>query len=217
MWAVAADASVLGYQEIRARNVDWEDIAIAPGPDGAPWIYLADIGDNFGRRSQAWLHRFPEPPTTSGVVEAIESLQVTYPEGPADAEALIVDPLTGDAFIITKTPSGRSTVFRVPVGAWSQDAVVAEQVATIDLGPLSFATAADISKDGSVVAVRTYGDVWLWEREVGETVDEALSGQRCRAPAPGEPQGEAIALYDDGYVTVSEGEQPFVYRFVEAG
>jgi hypothetical protein len=217
LWSVAADGSILGYLEIRARNVDWEDVAIAPGPDGVPWIHLADIGDNLGRRSQVWLHRFPEPAMTSGVVADVESLEIIYPDGPTDAEALIVDPITGDTFIITRAPSGRSTVLRVPVGAWLQDATVAESVATIDFGPLSFATAADISADGSIIAVRTYGDVWLWERDLGETVDQALGGPRCRAPAPGEPQGEAIALYEGGYITVSEGERPMVYRFITGG
>jgi len=217
LWAVAADGSVLGHHEIRARNVDWEDIAVGPGPDGTDWVYLADTGDNFGRRSQVWLHRFAEPDAASGVVEDVESLQVTYPGGAADAEALLVDPASGDVFIVTKAPSGRSTVLRIPVGAWMQDATVAEQATTLDLGPLAFATAADISADGLVIAIRTYGDVWLWEREPGESVDEALAGRRCRAPAPGEPQGEAIALFTDGYVTVSEGSEPVVWRFVEGG
>lgn len=213
LWAVALDGTVLGYHEVRARNVDWEDIALGPGLDGTWWVFLGDIGDNLGRRSGVWLHRFPEPEDVSGTVEDVESLHVTYPGDPADAEALLVDPLTGDAFVITKTASGRSTVLRIPVGAWAQDATIAEVVATVDLGALSFVTGADVSADGSVIAVRTYGDVWLWERDPGESIGDAIRGRPCRAPAPAEPQGEAIALVGSGYVTVSEGEGATVFRF----
>lgn len=213
LWSVALDGTVLGYLEVRARNVDWEDMALGPGPDGGSWVYLGDIGDNLARRAGVWLHRFPEPMESSGTVEVVESLNISYPGGAADAEALIVDPVTGDAFILTKTPTGRSTVVRVPVGAWAQDVAIAEVVATVDLGPLALITAADVSADGSVIAVRTYGDVWLWEREPGETVGQALRGRPCRAPAPGEAQGEAVALVEAGYLTVSEGAGATVYLF----
>ena len=51
----AASLYALGrHGELRATlplsgavNVDWEDMAIGPGPAGAPdWLYAADIGDN---------------------------------------------------------------------------------------------------------------------------------------------------------------------------
>lgn len=213
LWAIGPDGAVLGYVEVRARNVDWEDVSLGPGPDGTTWVYLADIGDNLQRRDLVWIHRFAEPTAVGGVADDVQSLSITYPIDPVDAEALLVDPITGDSFIITKSVSGRSAVLRVPAGAWSQQAAEAELVATVDLGSLAFVTGADISADGSVVAVRTYGDVWLWERESGETVTDALKGRPCRAPAAGEPQGEAVALDDSGYTTISEGTDATVYRF----
>lgn len=213
LWAVALDGSILGSLDVRARNVDWEDIALGPGPDGDHWIYLADIGDNLGRRAGIWIHRFPEPIEFVGTVEDVESLSITYPGSPADAEAFLVDPMTGDGFIITKTPSGRSSVFRIPAGAWSQESAEAQLVATVDLGVFALITAADISEDGSVIAVRTYGDVWLWERGVDQTVVDALRGRPCRAPSAAEPQGEAITLVGSGYITVGEGGDAVVYRF----
>jgi len=199
LWALDVSGAVLQTVAISARNIDWEDISIAPGPDGVTYLYLADIGDNLGRRASVMIHRFVEPGPSDDRAEEIESLSVTYPGGPVDAESFFVDPRTGDSFILTKTPTGRSIAFRIPAGAWSQPSTEAQQVATIDLGALSLVTAGSISPDGSLIALRTYLDVWLWER-------------RARAPAAAEPQGEALGFDGTGYLTISEGVGAVIYR-----
>lgn len=43
LYAVGTDASVRARISVRALNFDWEDLAIAPGPDGGPWLYI-EIG-----------------------------------------------------------------------------------------------------------------------------------------------------------------------------
>src|SRR6185312_6479036 len=43
-------------------NRDWEDIALAKGPEpGINYIYLADIGNNNLSASRFYIYRFPEP------------------------------------------------------------------------------------------------------------------------------------------------------------
>ena len=76
-------------------------------------------------------------------------------------------------------------------------------------------TAADISPDGSTVLVRTYQDVLVFERPAGRPLAEAFEARPCSAPSLAEPQGEAIAVADDGasYMTISEGAGPPVHRF----
>jgi len=212
LWALDDSGAVLRTVPVSVRNIDWEDISIGPGPNGARYLYLADIGDNLERRASVTLHRFVEPGPFDDRAEEIESLTVTYPGGPADAESLLVDPSTGDSFIVTKTVTGRSTVFRIPSGAWSQRSTEAQHAATIDLGALSLVTAGSISPDGSVIALRTYLDVWLWERRTGETVADALRGVPCRAPAAAESQGEALGFDETGYLTISEGVGAVIYR-----
>ncbi len=212
LWALDVSGAVLQTVAISARNIDWEDISIGPGPDGATYLYLADIGDNLRRRASVTIHRFVEPGSSDDRAEVVESLSVTYPGGPVDAEAFFVDPGTGDSFIVTTTPTGRSIVLRLPAGAWSQPSTEAQQVATVDLGALSLVTAGSISPDGSLIALRTYLDVWLWERRAGETVADALRGVPCRAPAAAEPQGEALGFDGTGYLTISEGVGAVIYR-----
>ena len=209
LWALDPVGAVSGSISIGVRNVDWEDMATGPGPGTATFLYVADIGDNLNRRTSVTIHRLVEPIDLSVDPGAVESLIVSYAGGGADAEALMVDPITGDLFIVTKAAG---LVLRVPVEAWSEGSVLAQEVATIDLGPLGFVTSGDISRDGSVIAARTYLDVWLWERRVGETVADAMRGQPCRAPAAREPQGEAVTFDGDGYVTVSEGPAATISR-----
>ena len=213
LWAIGGDGTVRGHVEIDARNVDWEDIALGPGPVTGWYVYLGDIGDNLAQRDRVWLHRFPEPDDLDEPVDAVVSVAVRYPDGPADAEALMVDPVTGDAFIVTKAATGRSAVLRIPAGAWTSGSLEASVVATIDLGTFALVTGGDISRDGSLIAVRTYTGIWLWARHDGESVSEALHRPPCPAPAPDEDQGESIALGSNGYATLSEGVGSRLFRF----
>ena len=51
------------YNLTGASAVDWEDMALGPGPDpGKEYLYLADIGDNRRKRSFVTIYRIPEPP-----------------------------------------------------------------------------------------------------------------------------------------------------------
>ena len=73
--------------------------------------------------------------------------------------------------------------------------------------PGTAVTGGDVSPDGSLVVLRTYRSVLVFERADDQTLAEALLGEPCFGPQEEEPQGEAIAFTGDGaaYVTASEG------------
>ena len=164
------------------------------------------------------------PPRTGpgGTLPLVDALTIRYPDGPADAESLFVDPLDGDLYVITKNLSGRSRVLRAGADVVAAGrAITMEEVgrfqaaslAAIGSGPglpATMVTAADISPDGSTVLVRTYQDVLVFERPKGRPLAEAFEARPCSAPSLAEPQGEAIAFADDGasYVTIGEGARP---------
>jgi len=212
LWALDQSGNVLGSLEVGAQNVDWEDMSVVSSPTGQVYLYIADIGDNLSLRPSVTIHRFAEPSLLDGDVEELDSLIVRYPDGSADAEAFFVDPVSGDSFIVTKAPSGRSSLLRIPGDSWSNSSVEAQQVATIDLGLLSFVTAGAISSEGSTIALRTYRSVWLWERHSDESVANAMSVAPCEAPSPTEPQGEALAFDGNDLLSVSEGTGAVIYR-----
>jgi hypothetical protein len=73
-------------------------------------------------------------------------------------------------------------------------------------------TGGDVSADGALIALRTYRTVWLWSREPGESVAEALAGEPCEVRAAPEAQGEAVAFVDGGLVTLGEGVNQPLHR-----
>jgi hypothetical protein len=94
----------------RARAVDWEDIAIGPGPKrGRPYLYVGDIGDNARNRREVVVYRIEELRTSSCKsgcsTGAATTSRLRYPNGPNNAEALLVHPATGDLYIVSKAPS----------------------------------------------------------------------------------------------------------------
>jgi hypothetical protein len=212
-------ATIHQYALGGATAVDWEDIALEPGVNGAPdSLYLGDIGDNNKERNNIVVYAIDEPnPATDTGTPTARSQNLIYPDGPHDAEAMFVDPVSRDLFIVTKELSGKSVVYRKAGGLLSSEPTLSK-VATLDLGLLSLVTGADIAADGSAIVLRTYGAVFVWSRHEGEDIATAFSRAPCNAPAPNEQQGEAIGLDTDGrgYVTVSEGVNPPIWH-VAAG
>ncbi len=220
-----------------AEAVDWEDMALGPDVDdsGEPVadtdaLYLADIGDNDAVRSSVTIYRVPEPEVTAGqepvtaTVDGVDRFTFTYPDGPRDAEALFVDRTDGTFYVIEKRLAGGPVgIYRGSLSGWDADAAALpalERVGTFRPGPSTFAsvTGADLSPDGSVLAVRTYGSVRLFQRGDGADLADVLAGEPCTGPVPVEVQGEAVALTPDAdaYYTLPEGARPVLSRWVPA-
>jgi hypothetical protein len=226
VFAVAADGRDLGEFDLPgASAVDWEDIAAGPGPtSGVDYLYVGDIGDNTKTRASVTVYRMREPAVDTSVVApppphlltGVSAMTFTYPDGPHDAEALLVDPQSGDLFIVTKDFSGVGQVFRAPPDLADGSTTVLQQVATVSLGFLGAVTAADVTPGGDVVGLRTYFSVVLFPRPPGSSLADALAQPSCNGAVVSEPQGEALAFTRDGrgYVTSSEGTHPPLHLFV---
>ena len=218
----AAGATQRIFTLAGATAIDWEDIAVGPGPDpGVSYLYLADIGDNAVSRTQVVLYRVPEPTVVAGSpvsISGVAALTLKYPDGPHNAEALLVDPSTGEMLIIEKTANGGAArVYRAPAGLGAGSVTTMSVIATIALptGASNRVTGADVSADGTQVAVRTYGAVLLWNRGVGSSLWSSFATTACSGPVPSEQQGEAVAFHANGrgYVTLSEGSNPTLHNY----
>ena len=74
-----------------------------PGGSGASCLYVGDIGDNEERREDIAIYRFVEPDLSDppdGPVAA-DDWRYTYPDGPHNAEALLLAP-DGSLLVLTK-------------------------------------------------------------------------------------------------------------------
>lgn len=218
LFAVAADGSLQGvYPFEGASAIDWEDVALGPGPKAkTPYLFAADIGDNNAARANVVVYRVPEPKVVADggthPVTGVEPLTLTYPDGAHDAEALMVDPRGGDIYIVIKNLAlgGPAGIYRAPGKLAAGSTTTLRRVGQVSLPRVPFfgaATSADISADRKAVGIRTYGSVRFWPIDPQETVVEALAGKACQGPIPFEVQGEAIGIQPDdaGYFTVSEG------------
>lgn len=205
------DPTTCGVDDVITAEVnpyDVEDLALAA--DGALW--LADTGDNDRDRETVALHRL----TRNGEATLF---RLVYPDGPHDAEALLLDG-SDVPYIVTKETFGTAGVYR-PTGALDAPGPTPlQRVGSVRLGPTdtvggplgtagsTLVTGAGMSGDGSVLALRTYTDAYLYAVPDGDVV-AALDRTPVRVPLPGEPQGETVALAPDGtLLSGSEGGAP---------
>ncbi len=184
-----------------AEAFDWEDMARGTAADGSPVLLLGDIGDNLRFRDTVTVYEVAEPSGRAADPRAEASLPVratydlVYPHGPEDAESLAALP-DGRLLIVTKVGEGRAEVYVTagrPVAGTNQMAKLAD----LDLGSI---TAADVTRDGRLLAVRTATTAYVFD--LGRGLTEPIV-----VPLTPSRQGEAIAWSTDGkaLVTSSEG------------
>lgn len=217
LYGLADDGTARVVAVTGAEAVDWEDLARVGGEE--PHLWIADTGGNIAPRPTAQLYRVPIP--APGVAEvAAERVDVTYPDGPHDVEAVIADP-DGPLYLLSKEPA-RSRIYRVdpPEGGGP---VTAELVGEFrpGEGPATLVTSAAIAPDRQALVVRSYGGAFLYPLPDGGSIPAALADDaaRCRAPVGLEVQGEAIGFLADGsgYATIGEGANPVVTTVTAAG
>ena len=222
VFAMSTSGADLGtYNIVGVSAFDWEDLAADD-----QYLYLADIGDNAEIRPNVTVYRVPEPvvsaeqATVVVEVQGAETLQLEYPDGPHNAETLLVDPVSADLFIVAKAPDGISGVYRDPAPHSPDKLTVLERVATLPfssdtLPGIALTTGGDISPAGDAVLIRTYNSAFLWRRPEGASLAAAFDTVPCPVPLRIEPQGEAIGFDADGsgYFTVSEREHQPIWYF----
>jgi hypothetical protein len=206
--ASGADKGTLTLTPV--NNRDWEDIAVGPGPiAGKSYVYVADIGDNDAKYSSVFIYRFPEPDLTGKAtpfvadITSVDIIELKYPDGPRNAETLMVDPLTKDIFIASK----QSNISFVYTAAYPQSTTSVTTMSPVVQLYFNKATSGDISLDGSEILLRSDELIWYWKLPGGTSVAAGLKTQPQIAPfANNEPQGEGVGFAADGtgYYTDTE-------------
>ena len=179
-------------------NRDWEDIAVGPGPiAGVSYIYVADIGDNSSRYGSVFVYRFPEPDLTGKTslfvanITNVDAIELKYPDGPRNAETLMIDPLTKDIYIASK----ESNLSKIYVARYPQSTSSATTLSPLVQLYFNKATGGDISPDGSEILLRSNQLIWYWKLPAGTTISAGLLTKPQIAPyANNEPQGEGVGL-----------------------
>jgi hypothetical protein len=208
-----------------ARAVDWEDMAIGPGPKrGLSYLYIGDIGDNEKERDQITVYRVAEPQITakdsSSTVqkprgtEAAAVIRLKYPDGKHDAEALLIHPITGDLYIITKVRGAAARVYKLRATAPKTRVTPLSYVGEFRFpNPfLGFITGGAISPDGRRVIISDYLGACelILPGKRGIAFDEIWKQSPLPVNIGGFPgvrrQGEAICYRADGMAILATSE-----------
>lgn len=202
------------------KNRDWEDIAVARSiVDSTAYIYVANIGDNSRKYEEVEIYRFPEPILPAMDIKVVpEQMKIRYPNGPVNAETILVDHNSNDIWIVSKEVRG-ATLYKV---SWNPSEVnIAQPMLRM---PFEKITAGDISKDGTKIILRSRTSIYFWNKAAETTVQEAMALMPVVIPHRKENQSEGIAFHPQGkgFYTSTEVkrksvEKPFISRYSLAG
>lgn len=213
IYATNLAGEVLGRFRVRGADArDWEDIALGPclgDESDNSCLYIADTGDNDGKRSGGIIYIVAEPDTVeaSGDDEVrtkrAHELRVRYPDGPLDIEALAVTP-EGEVLLVTKGNRGPIVLYSIPSNKTDERSVRARLIDTLPISPArrfgNLVTAAAVSPSGSLLVVRTYTELHFFEPQTHGAWKTL--GSPCWIGLR-QPQGEAVDFIDENTVVLS--------------
>ena len=194
---------------------DWEDIT-AYEESNVSYLIIADIGDNKAKREYLTLYRIREPQDlaeSSYTIpeEEIESMQITYSEGPRDAETLFYDHLSENLILITKREEN-VLVYSFP---FERDAQ--REITSLGTLPLQNIVAGDANSFGEIL-IKNYDNIFYWGASGQSMTERILNLPEVRIPYQPEPQGEAICWDETrSFYVISEAEESVPQIFYHYG
>lgn len=197
-----------------AKSLDWEDMCSFER-NGQHWLAVGDVGDNDVRRKSVVIYVIEEPQLPDRVKGRLNAkvameLNVRYPDGPLNCEALAYDPLQ-EKFVLCSKETFRTRLFEVKMPKEpGRHEIVAEQFGVL---AVPIVTGADISRDGQRLILATYGPGGLLQRTAASGGSDAkwntADTHLFRAvELPARRQGESVCfdLIPDSLILTSEGE-----------
>jgi len=210
------------YRVSGAQARDWEDIAAGPGPQpNKSYLYIGDIGDNNGARSEVVVYRVAEPSLSAatrkltkakpGMTEPAEAIRLKYPDGPHDAEALLVHPTSGNIYIVIKVLIANPGVYEAVAPFTAGKLITMKRLGEARVPSLfgGVVTGGSISPDGRRVALCDYFQGYEMVLPSGSTNFDDIWKQRMTGFDLGKrKQGESITYRLDGraFLATSEGK-----------
>ncbi|WP_327306086.1 WD40 repeat domain-containing protein [Streptomyces sp. NBC_01298] len=159
---------------------------ISLGPDGR--LYVGDIGDNLGGSwNHVWIYRFAEPKTLGDATLKAEQFTVKYADGPRNAEALMVHPVTGRVYIASKDEKAGG-LYEGPAALSASGTNTFRRI-----GDVPWVTDGAFSPDGGQLVLRGY----LWARTY-PWKDGRPAGDGEAVAAPWQGQAESVTYTADG-------------------
>jgi hypothetical protein len=220
IYAMSPAGANLGVWRVTAaENDDWEDIASRRTPSGECYLYIGETGNTDKlTKAQGKVYRVREPELVAGrpnlskkqaaETAPAEVLTFRYPDGNHDSETLIVSPIDEAVYVLTKSRSEPSGVYKLPP-QFDGRLVTAVKVGEIKVPviPFGLLTGGEASADGRRVILCDYAAAY--ELTLPDSADfDSIWKQTPVAIQLGErKQGEAITYSADGSVIYATSER----------
>ena len=201
LYAVGSDGRTLAtltLAGVAAR--DWEAMAAGRDDRGRPALFVGDIGDNNGVWPEVAVYRVAEPAALRDATVPAVRYRVRYPDGPRNAEALLVDPRSNRLYVASKSAAG-GALYQAPARLRTDQVNLLRRVARV---PPAVTDGAFLP-NGRGFVLRDYQDAFVYR----------APGRRVGAfELPLQLQGESITVTADGRSVLagSEGPSPGVGR-----
>ena len=210
-----------------ASNRDWEDLA-SFSFDGTAYLLIADIGDNERKRKDVTLYIIEEPALGDAEVDIAWRIDFSYPEGPRDAEALAVDSMGGQFFVLSKRDVP-AVLYELPLMPDSSESIVATRRGEIDSLPQPNSreirdakgsgshwqpTGMDISDSGGAALILTYGGIYFYSRDNQQPWHDAFGNRPLGLNLGKYKDAESIAFApggDSSFVTTEGKHAPLLH------
>ena len=205
IYALSSQGSVAGEIHLTGASVeDWEALAVGPCPNGE-CLYVGDIGDNGARRMHITIYRLGEPAGVNERVAMSEVFHATYPDGPQDAEALMVTP-DGRLYVVTKGETGSVALYRFPRELTAGASMRLERVGRPRGADASKqrerVTDAAVSPDGAWMVLRT-GRALTFHHTKALMAGDWQPAHVVDLAGLREPQGEGVTFAGNNTVVVA--------------
>jgi hypothetical protein len=179
------------------------------------------------------IYRVPEPDVEAAAQGVAEEktepatvFRAVYPDGKHNAESLLVHPITGRLYIITKSLDGRCGMYAFPEKLDATAQMRLESVGSFVLPLLSrpgkrpvdncMSTGAAFSPKGDKLVLSTYCNLYEWSLPDGKPYADALAAKPRRIEPPFIPQLEAVCYDAEGVIWFTSEKAPTPLYRVQA-
>ena len=217
VFLVTETGKILRQLKIDAKNNDWEDITM----DEEGNLYVGDFGNNDNDRKNLRILKIKKEDLTSTKKIEVEKIYFEFPEQKKfppkkkyyDVEAFFA--WKGSFYVFTKSrvknKVGRTFLYRVPniqdyKPAKKYGVFPAERLSDFTTCPEKFCwiTGADISRDGTQVAIVNHKSAWVFTNFKG---DDFFSGEAEELPFKHQSQKESITFKNNSTIYVADEDE----------
>jgi hypothetical protein len=195
LYAVGSEGRTLATLTLAGVEArDWEALAAGRDDRGRPALFVGDVGDNNDVWPDVSVYRVPEPARLRDATVPATRYRLRYPDGPRDAEALLVDPRSNRLYVATKDVAGGG-LYRAPARLRADQVNSLRRVARVP----PVVTDGAFTPDGRAFVLRDYQAAYVY-RAPGRRVGSF--------ELPLQFQGESLTVSTDGHSVLAGSEGP---------